>query len=158
PFPAKINSVTVSNEFSQTNTCTTPVPAHGSCRIAVSFTPSMNENAAGAVTATTYGPGAVQPSNLYAPGLMCAALTVNPLARSFAGSLLGAKNGPQIVNVTNAATSSISVTGVKTASPFSQTNNCLGNLAAGASCQIQVYFTPNQLNPVTGTIQIAFAG
>jgi hypothetical protein len=48
PYPATVTGVATSPGFAQTNTCTSPVPPNGTCRVAVTYTPTGNQNATGA--------------------------------------------------------------------------------------------------------------
>jgi Beta-propeller repeat len=130
PYPASVTGISTTTGFSETDTCTTPLSPQSSCRAAVTFNPGTNVNALGTLTANTYGPGGAQSVNLSGTGLIAADLAVNPLALSFPQAFLNTKMGPQNVTVTNTTGAGISVTSVQTAAPFSQTNNCVGTLAA----------------------------
>jgi hypothetical protein len=57
PYPATVSGLATSAGFAQSNTCTTPLPPHGACRVAVSYTPTGNQNATGTLTASNFGPG-----------------------------------------------------------------------------------------------------
>jgi len=71
--------------------------------------------------------------------------------------------GPQTIHTTSAGQnivlsntggSVLSITSVKAAGNFSQTNTCGNSLAIGASCTITVAFTPPQQGPQAGRITI----
>jgi hypothetical protein len=71
--------------------------------------------------------------------------------------------GPQTIHTTSAGQnivlsntggSVLSITSVKAAGNFSQTNTCGNSLAIGASCTITVTFTPPQQGPQAGRITI----
>jgi len=82
-----------------------------------------------------------------ANGVTTAALS--PQTLTFAAQASGTASSPQVVTLTNSGTvamtlSVISVSGTN-AGDFSQANNCGTQVAAGASCQINVTFTPTGL-------------
>jgi FtsP/CotA-like multicopper oxidase with cupredoxin domain len=82
-------------------------------------------------------------SGIAAPG----AIWLSPVNVAFGNQAVGTTSSSQTVTLTNSSTTSalslasISVTGTN-ASDFAQTNSC-PSLAAGASCQIQLTFTPS---------------
>ncbi|MBS0287071.1 MAG: choice-of-anchor D domain-containing protein [Proteobacteria bacterium] len=90
-------------------------------------------------------------------------ITLSP-SLSFPNTQFGVSSAPQTVILTNVSStlfsvipSSITITGTQ-ASAFSQTNNC-SSLAPGASCSINVVFTPQVPSPLppAGTIVSSLA-
>src|SRR6201999_2435219 len=86
------------------------------------------------------------------------AITVTPGSLTFPGTNIGATANSQAFTVMNSGTaamtiSNIAVSGGSTAA-FSQTNNCPGALAAGASCAVTVTFTPNASGTLSSTVAI----
>jgi hypothetical protein len=72
--------------------------------------------------------------------------------------VIGINSTAQQLTVTNSlqvtlSIASISVTGTN-AADFSETNNCPSTLPVGASCTIEVTFTPTQIGPRTAAITI----
>src|SRR5207302_2855414 len=64
PYPATVTGISVSQGFAQTNTCTVPLPPHGSCRVAVTFNPPANLSLTGLLTAAIFCPGGAQTVSL----------------------------------------------------------------------------------------------
>ena len=157
PYPASITGVNTSTGFAQTNTCSRPLPPQGSCRVAVTYQPSTNQNASGTLTATNPGPGGGTSVTLSATGLINGDLTVVPIALDFPPTVINFTFGPSTVTVTNVSSSTIPVTQIQVGAPFSQTNNC-SSLAPGASCQISVSFTPTQVGSFGGTLSLTYSG
>ncbi|MGA7221073.1 MAG: choice-of-anchor D domain-containing protein [Candidatus Sulfotelmatobacter sp.] len=83
-----------------------------------------------------------------------AAVTLSPTSLTFATQLKGTTSPAQTVTLTNSGTASLTITVIKAAAPFAQTNNCSSPLAAGASCSISVTFTPQVNGAATGTLSV----
>jgi chitodextrinase len=82
-----------------------------------------------------------------------------PTSVNFGNQPVGTLSAPVGVNLTNAGTvplvvSSITVSGGQ-ATEFTQTNNCVGALAPGATCGINVTFTPTSGGTRSGAISIS---
>jgi hypothetical protein len=133
-----------------------PLAAKGSCTFAVTFTPA---GAAGLkqamVNATQPSDGAILASAAVSGTVVAAdsvaKLVFSPPTLDFGTTGVGVSVGPYTFTVTNTggtATGALSVvkndstSSVGGASQFSYTSTCTGALAAGASCQLVVTFTP----------------
>jgi hypothetical protein len=141
--PLNITSITVSGDFSQTNTCGTTVNAGNSCMISVTFTPTLPNSRTGTVTITDNAVNSPQTISLTGVGT---AIRLSPSALNFGTVSVGTSSSPQTVNVTNVGAASVNFKQItftgKDPGNYSQTDNCLPNIAAGASCSINVTFTP----------------
>ena len=69
------------------------------------------------------------------------ALSVSPSSLDFGPQSMRTTSPPMRVTVTNTSLLPVNVTNVSITGPFTQANNC-GGLAAGASCAIDVVFSP----------------
>ncbi len=84
--------------------------------------------------------------------LTTVALSKNQL--TFATQLVGTTSASQSVLVTNAGALPLIVANVVSTGDFSQTNTCNIAIPPGASCNVEVTFTPKTTNTRTGTIVI----
>jgi hypothetical protein len=86
-------------------------------------------------------------------------VVVSPASLSFANQVVGATSASQSVTLTNNGSTSLSITSVAisgtNAFDFAETDNCRGNLSAGASCSVSVTFTPTAAGSRTGSLTIA---
>jgi hypothetical protein len=84
--------------------------------------------------------------------------SVSPTMLAFGNQAVGVPSSPQNVVLTNIGKSRLKISSIAMggADPgdFSQTNNCGKGLAAGASCQIQVTFTPTALGARSASVVI----
>ena len=76
-----ISNISVTGDFSQTNTCTSTLAAGRTCAISVTFTPTQVGTRSGALTVTDTGTGSPQVTNLSGTGNIdgMTELTISPL-------------------------------------------------------------------------------
>lgn len=149
-----ITSVTVSPaDYSQTNSC--PVPpstlAKGSsCTVSVFFKPTVagvrngtltiNDNAAVSPTVSLTGTGVV-------------AATVSPTSLTFASQAMGTTSPAQTVTFTNNQSTALTITSISSnLSDFVVNSSCPSSLAARASCNVSVSFSPKGQGSRSGTL------
>ena len=72
--------------------------------------------------------------------------------------IVGTTSGPQAETLTNTGGSELAISGMTitgtNALDFDQNSTCGSSLGAGASCTLNVTFTPNQLGPLSASITI----
>ncbi len=155
-------------DFPQTNNCTGSIAAGGTCAVQISFKPStvgartaslrITDNASGspqsvAISGTGTAKGAPATSS---PAPIA---VFSPASLSFVGKTVGSATAAQSVKLSNSGTGSLSVSGISlsgtNSKDFSQTNNCTTSLGAGASCTINVTFTPSATGGRTAVLSVA---
>jgi FtsP/CotA-like multicopper oxidase with cupredoxin domain len=147
-------SVAGAATFGQTNTCGTSLAAGASCSIALTFAPT----AAGAQSATlsisANAPAAPLSAALTGAGVAPLA-KVSPASLTFGPQGLATTSPAQAVTVSNAGITPLTITGFAIAgAEFAQTNNCASPLAAGASCTVNVTYTPTSLGTASSTLTV----
>ena len=147
-------------EFTATGSCvgaSVTVAAGGTCTISASFTPT----AVGNRTATfTLQSNASSNPSITLTGTATAS-AVPSISRSvtaitFNTQTVGMASAARPLTITNTSTVSVAITAVTAATTpeFAATGNCVGNLAAGASCTMNVTFTPSAAGNRTGSLTI----
>ena len=96
---------------------------------------------------------AVSPISLAGTGVAPAAV-LSPASLSFASQLVNTSSAAQAVTLSNLGTATLTINSIGVTGDFSQTNNCGTSLAAGASCIINVIFTPRSLGAASATLSI----
>lgn len=81
--------------------------------------------------------------------------SVSPASVTFGNTLVGAAAPAWSVTYQNDGSASLAITAISATGDYSQSNNCGGSLAAGASCSINVTFTPTAQGARNGNLQIA---
>jgi FG-GAP-like repeat/Cep192 domain 4 len=152
--PFSIASITASGDFAETNTCGTSLAPMANCQVSVTFTPTGGGLRPGVVTIDDNAPGSPQAVALYGTGTLPTA-SVSPTSISFSGVEVGTTSTVQAVTLSNTSSAVLTISSVTTSGDFAQTNNCGGSLTGGASCTINVTFTPTAAGSRSGTLSIA---
>jgi len=156
--PLNISSIAVSGDYSQTSNCPPQLASQSSCSINVTFTPTAIGTRAGTLTVADDAngvPGSTQTVSLAGTGVSAPVANISPASLTFSAQFVGTASAPQTVTLSNpgvvaVAVASIAISGTD-AGDFSQTNNCGTSVAPGASCAINVTFTPATTGPRSRT-------
>jgi hypothetical protein len=150
-----IGGIGINGDFSRIGTCATSLGAGQSCIENVYFTPTAAGTRTGALTFTLSS--GVITVGLTGTGTASATalLTVSPTSLAFNGYVVG-DNPDQIITIKNpggvpAGIASISMSG---SAAFTFTTTCATTLAAGASCTVDVTFTPAAVGFYAGTLYV----
>ena len=85
-------------------------------------------------------------------------LSTQSLAFQLQAGSSGYSSDPQLVTLTNSGSSDLSLSSIQIGGSdtgdFSETDNCVGTIGAGASCTIDVVFTDNNPNGGSANVQI----
>src|SRR5579883_1078891 len=157
-----LTSITVNGHFAQTNNCPispNTLGAGASCTVTVTANPVASGTFTGAVNAKD-STGAV--TQLYLTGSGSGgstgggggSVTVSPRQYTFASQAVGTVSSPEVITLTNGQSTALNVSSVQIAAPFQQTNNCVGTVAAGASCTISVTYAPTAVGYTSRTLTI----
>lgn len=142
---AQVQSISATGDFSIVpNTtggmnCSGSIAATDSCFVQVAFAPTATGQRQGVLSIVTDA-GTIQAS-LTGYGRADSGLALNPVALNF-NNVPGASATQQTIVVTNTGATTLNLAApVTTSAAFTLSSNC-GSLAAGASCNVVVVFTP----------------
>ena len=150
-FATSVKSATTTGDFKiLTNTCNGSIVGGASCKIGVTFAPT----ALGALTGTL--------NVVSGPSTLTASLTgTGTPGYSFSGNSLSFGNldvtasATQKLTLTSLASGPLGIPPFVTTGPYSVSTAACGNsLAAGASCQVAVTFSPTTTGPQSGTLGV----
>ncbi len=88
-------------------------------------------------------------------------VTLSPPSFTFGDELTGGTTSAEVFTLTNGSANALALNNASFtfggANPldFAQTNDCIPSLAAGASCQISVTFTPSQKGARSATLEVS---
>jgi FG-GAP-like repeat/Abnormal spindle-like microcephaly-assoc'd, ASPM-SPD-2-Hydin len=154
--PLYITSIVASAGFAQSNTCGSSVPSGGACEITVQFEPTETGLLSGSITLTDNGPGSPQTVALTGTGT---AVVLAPLGVFFGSQTIGMTSAPYTFTLTNDGSTHLTVSSITIggANPiaFAETNNCSSGIGGGASCTINVTFTPAAPGPLSATLSVS---
>ena len=152
-----ISSIAASGDFAQTNNCGSSLAANASCVVSVTFTPTVGGTRTGAISFVDNAASSPQQVSLtgVATGAATPTITLSPASLTFASQVVGSTSAAQAVTLTNTGSGPLSISSVGISGDFTATNNCGSSLAAQASCQIIVAFTPTVIGTRTGAITLS---
>ena len=83
------------------------------------------------------------------------ALSISPQTIAFGNEGVGYPSAATVVTLANEGTQPLDISGITASAQFEETNNCPPTLAAGgASCTVNVTFTPTAVASATGTLTV----
>ncbi len=141
-----LTSVTASGDFFQINNCGASLAQNASCTIQVGFAPTAPRTRTGTLTFTDSDSSGTQSVILTGTGTGGTTISLSPSSLTFTHQVVTITSGPQTVTLTNTGSATLEISSVTLGSTFgstfAQTNDCGASVAAGASCTLQVTFTP----------------
>src|SRR5262249_6490216 len=146
-----VGSVSITGDFSQTNNCSSVLTTGASCTAQVTFSPSAAGLRSGSLNAPTDNT-TLTASLSGTDGI--ATTAVAPTALDFDTQLVDSTSPARSITLTNTNTIPLNISGITVNGDFAQTNTCGALLAPGASCAINVTFTPAARLNRTGTLTI----
>ena len=108
----------------------------------------------GELRAGTYGRGVWEIPLLTAAYPAAPAMTLAPGSLTFATQAVGTVSALQTISVTNSGSAALTVSQVVDSGDFTETDNCVGTVAAGASCAVKVTFLPAAVGTRTGLLTV----
>jgi centrosomal CEP192-like protein/ASPM-SPD-2-Hydin domain-containing protein len=120
--------------------------------VALSATPSASSTPV--LVAATYGRGIWQTA-LWSTATGLTAAAANPSSLAFSTQVFDTSSSPLTVTLNNTGNLALTATSISMSGDFGETDNCVNApVAVGASCVIQVTFTPQATGPLSGTMTI----
>jgi sugar lactone lactonase YvrE len=126
------------------------------CTINVVFKPMVTGPASAALTLTDNASDSPQSVSLSGTGI-ASAVTLSTTLIAFGNQKLNSASAAQQVTLTNSGTATLTYSGAFTganASMFSKWSNCSGALAPGASCTVNIVFTPTATGPASAALTL----
>ncbi|MGB6687889.1 MAG: choice-of-anchor D domain-containing protein [Terracidiphilus sp.] len=137
--------------------CASSLPAGGSCKMKVIFNPTGQGIRAGQLTVTTTAPGAAPAVvSLLGTGTAPPAFSLNPTTLNFPGTAFGQTSAPETIAISNSGSIPLNAPSLKITGDFHVTSNtCIGSLAVGGSCNVQIDFAPIATGGRAGTLTVS---
>ena len=153
-----ISSIGISGAtvFSQANNCPPTLAAGSSCSINVTFLSVKNGAYSGSVVVTDDS-GAVsgsQQSVSITGSSGSSTANFSPASLTFGTTTVGMSSTAAAVTISNSGNMSLNIGSVAISGDFSQSNNCASSVAPGASCVVNVVFTPAAAGSRTGALTL----
>jgi hypothetical protein len=156
-----VTSIATSGDFSQTNTCPASLASGASCTINVTFTPTAAGPRSGTLTVTDSATGSPHTTSLSGTGVaLVPGATLSASSVVFGAQLVSTTSGAVAVTLTSSGTGALSVSSISASGDFAIASTipsggiCGGTMAAGATCTINITFTPTASGTRTGTLSV----
>jgi len=154
-----IQSITASDQFSQTNTCGSSLSPGAFCTINVTFTPQHQGTQTGTLTVSDNAQGSPQTVSLQGQATF---FLVSPLSLKFKNVAVGTTSSPQTISIYGEDGQpekvSFSISPSSDTSLFPYTNTCNGYVPSHAYCYVYVSYAPTGTGEVDATLQINGGG
>jgi hypothetical protein len=155
----KINHISVTSPFSQTNNCPDSLGPGANCTFSVKFHPTTKDVFQGTVSVTDNAPGSPQKVPLTGTGTF---VQLVPTTLNFGTQPVDTRSLPEKITLTNKGGATVSITSISImgvdAKDFAETNTCGKSVASGASCFIKVTFKPLTKGKRTADVSISDDG
>jgi len=143
--------VSILGDFSESSTCQGSLAPAASCIVSVKYAPTVAGSESGTLSiASNLG---LQTVSLLGTGVVPGA-ALNTSQLIFGGQLVSKSSLAQTVVFSNTGPAAITINSVVSTSHFTDTTNCSGSIAAGASCSVNVIFSPDTTGPLSGSLTI----
>ena len=149
-----VTAVSISNDFSETNTCARTLRPQDSCSFSIAFQPSSIGLRIGYLSITDTAAGSPHNVSLSGSGIGVPSALMQPSSLSFAPLTLGSTSSAQTILLTNPGNASLPLNTISTAGSFAQRNACPAILLPQTSCSIYVTFSPQVLGAIVGSLVV----
>jgi hypothetical protein len=162
------NTVTISGisftganqgDFSQINTCSSPLVTAGTCTVTVTFAPSAVGQRTAALTLTDAAPASPQTASMTGTGIAAPIASLSTATLSFGNQTISVASASQPVTLSNTGNVALTITLISVAGSnsgdFVQTNNCPDTLNVGSMCTVNVTFTPSIVGTEIASLQFS---
>ena len=165
-----IAGVTASGDFATNNLCPGSLPPNVSCKINVTFTPTVTGSRTGTLTLTDNAGTGTQTVPLIGAGVP--PVNLSPANLIFGTTVVSVSASPKTIKLTNNLNFTLTLSNMATGLPdFTFQNGCGPQVAAHKACSITVTFTPTAVgtrsdaltfsdntNPATQSISLTGKG
>ena len=151
-------ALNVSGPFSLVQSdCGASLGAGASCTTGVVFTPASRGSLTGALTVTSTDVKIAAVVTLSGTGGLTGAVQMTPALVNFPTTGVGATSNPSTVTITNSSAAvALDNLNLSVSAGFKLGNNtCGASIAAGASCTVDVSFSPAVTGPQNGALTLA---
>jgi trimeric autotransporter adhesin len=156
--PLTIAAISAIGDFAQTSNCpispNTLAPG-ASCKISVTFTPTVVGARTGTLTVNDDASNSPQTAQLSGSGVAPVILSTRSV--TFGSQVVSSTSAAKNITLKNNQQVALTIGSISASSDYAQTSNCPltpNTLAAGSSCTISVTFTPSALGTQTGTLSV----
>jgi uncharacterized repeat protein (TIGR03803 family) len=132
------------------------IPPKATCSASVTFDPTVPGSATAVLIFSDNAVVSAQQVSLSGVGLTPnASVTLSPAVLNFSPQTVLTSSAPQTVTLMDSGATPLSITSISASPGFKETNNCGTSVAGGATCAIQVSFSPTAGGFQSGSLLVA---
>jgi hypothetical protein len=148
-------TVGVTGEFAESDSCGGTVAASGgTCKLYITFHPTTLAHQTGMLSIIDTGPCSPQQVSLTGTDIQ-PLITLSPTSLSFGNQAINTTSSARLVTIENSGTDLLTLTSITPSGDFAApSNTCSTTLNPGATCTVDVTFTPTALVSFQGTLTI----
>jgi hypothetical protein len=157
--PLTLTSISVvpTGDYTQTNTCVSPLAAGAVCTVSVTFSPKVAGTRTAAISFADSAAGSPQTVSLTGTAVGVPAVTLSPASVTFPSTSIGIASAAQVVTLTNAGSGSLVVasfalSGTNSTDFTATSTNCVATLAPAAACTVSLTFKPTAAGTRSATL------
>lgn len=154
----ELQSISTTGDFTQANSCATPMAKDAICTLRVTFNPSVAGTRTGTVVIVDNAPGSPHVIALHGIGVDSTTsepqVTLSSTGLTFEATAIGGVSADQTVTLNNVGKTALALRTVEATGEFAEQNDCGPSVAAGESCTITTRFRPLGPGVRTGAITI----
>ena len=153
---ATLQTPTVSGDYQIAgNSCGSTLAPGANCVLQIAFAPATTGSRAGLLTIPANVTGGQVTAALSGTGVTPAALTLTPTSLTFPSTTQSVTSLPQAVKLTSSGGVSVQLQAPTVTGDYAVSSNpCPASLAPGASCTLQITFTPTTTGDRPGLLTI----
>lgn len=141
------------------NTCTTLQPG-AQCTLTLKFAPPSAATFNGTLTVTHNAPGSPLVVSLSGAGVGVPGVSPSATSLNFGSVVIDGSSSSRSVTLTSTGTAPLTIGATSLSGVFASlfsvsSNTCTGNLAPGATCTVNLNFTPTTIGAKSATLTIA---
>ena len=144
-----ISNVAISAPYALASSCPASLGAGASCTFGVTFAPTATGSVSGGLSFVLSNGGS---QNIGLSGTGIAPFTLTPATLAFGNVATGSTSAVKSVAIKNNQTVPLGISNVAISAPFGLSASCPASLAAGASCNFGVTFTPAATGNASGSL------
>ena len=148
-----------STDFSETDNCPASIPGGGICTVVVTFTPAASGQRSATLTMGSSAQNSPAIVSLSGIALNAPDLELSATSFAFGDQVILSSSSAQVLTLTNTGDLPQILNSISNSTAdFKVNSNCPAQLAAGASCQVSVVFSPTQIGLRTDYLIIQETG
>lgn len=154
-FTLTITSISVSQNFSESDNCVQSLAPGQACNVQVSFAPQQTGAIQGALTVYGNLPGGQITASLSGTGLAAGNVQLLPGSLNFGNAVIGTNTSAQNITISNTGGVSVNLQPPGVTGDFQiSANTCGGTLPPSTGCTVAVVFAPTASGVRNGTFSM----